>query len=182
MAIRLALLVSVLGVSASAAAAQSLTQEQALRLAFPLPLSIERRTAYLDAAQLARVRQLAGGNVEVAQRVVTYYVGLKEGNVTGTAYFDSHRVRTLGEVLMLVVDGESKIDRIEVLRFAEPPEYRTPDGWLEQFEGKELAPDLSLKRDIVPITGATLSATAVTNAARRVLALHTVINSSSKAQ
>jgi Na+-translocating ferredoxin:NAD+ oxidoreductase RnfG subunit len=169
---------AVLATAANAAAQTTLTQDQALRLAFPEPLKIERRTAYLDETQLARARQLAGGNIEVNQRVVTYYVALDSGRVAGTAYFDGHRVRTLREVLMLVINPEWKIERIEVLRFAEPPEYRAPDNWLDQFEGKRLSNDLTLKRSIVPMTGATLTANAVTSAARRTLALHAIISSS----
>lgn len=163
--------------SAVSANAQTLTQDQALRLAFPAPMQIERRTAYLDDTQIGRAKQLAGSGVDVTQRVVTYYVGRKDGAVVGTAYFDSHRVRTLGEVLMIVVDKEWKVDRIEILRFAEPPEYRAPAKWLDQFEDKRLSQDLSLRRGIVPITGATLTAKAVTNATRRVLALHAIISS-----
>ncbi|HET9440968.1 MAG TPA: FMN-binding protein [Longimicrobiales bacterium] len=159
--------------------AQAVTQEQALKMAFPTPLRVERRTAYLDDAQLARARDLAGSK-DLTQRVVTYYVGGNNGTVVGTAYFDSHRVRTHGEVLMIVVDREWQIERIEVLRFAEPPEYRASEKWLDQFEGKRLSPSLSVKRDIVPMTGATLTANAVTSAARRVLALHTIITTSSK--
>jgi hypothetical protein len=112
--------------------------------------------------------------------VVTYYVGRNRGALAGTAYFDSHRVRTHNEVLMIVVNPEWKIDRIEVLRFAEPPEYQAPEKWLEQFDQKNLSQELSVKRGIVPITGATLTANAVTNAARRVLALHAVISSGGK--
>lgn len=164
---------------AAGARAQNLTQEQALRLAFPAPLTIERRTAYLDGTQLARAQQMAGSK-DVKQRVVTYYVGSDKGRVAGTAYFDSHRVRTHNEVLMIVVDPEWKIDRIEVLRFAEPPEYQASDKWLEQFQDKRLSQELSVRRGIVPITGATLTANAVTAAARRVLALHAVIATSSK--
>ncbi len=53
-----------------------LTQDQALRLAFPPPATIERRTAFLTEEQLARAKALAGPDVEVTSRVVTYYVGL----------------------------------------------------------------------------------------------------------
>ena len=160
--------------TATGATGQNLTQDQALRLAFPSPLTIERRTAYLDDKQIARARQLAGSK-EISQRVVTYYVAHDKGVPAGTAYFDSHRVRTHNEVLMIVVDREWQIERIEVLRFAEPPEYQPPEKWLEQFEGKRLSQNLSIKRDIVPITGATLTANAVAAAARRTLALHMVI-------
>lgn len=157
------------------AAQLRLTQEQALRLAFPEPARIERRTAFLDDGQLERARQLAGPGVEIDQRLVTYYVGLNGSDPAGVAYFDAHRVRTLPEILMIVVSPTGSIARIEILRFSEPPEYRAPDSWLGQFTDQDLSDGLSLKASIANITGATLTARAVTDASRRVLALHQLI-------
>jgi Na+-translocating ferredoxin:NAD+ oxidoreductase RnfG subunit len=93
----------------------------------------------------------------------------------GVAYFDSHVVRTLREVLMIVVAPEGRIERIEVLRFDEPPEYEVPDNWIAQLEGRRLDDDLSLKGAVVNMTGATLTSEAVVAAARRALAVHEVI-------
>lgn len=171
----LLLLMGVGAGSPAPAVAQSLTQEEALALAFPGAQTVERRTAYLDAAQVARAGALAGDGVEIESGVVTYYVALSEGRLLGVAYFDPHRVRTLPEVLMFVVDPTGRIRRTEVVRFQEPAEYRAPDGWLGQFEGRVLDDALSLKGEIRNITGATLTANAATRAARRILALHAVI-------
>lgn len=157
------------------AAAQTLTQDQALALAFPDADEVRRATAYLDDAQLAAARELAGAGVEVESGVVTYYLASAGGSPLGVAYFDVHRVRTLPQVLMVVVTPEGRIRRMEVVRFSEPPEYRAPDGWLRQFDGKDLSADLSHKRGVANITGATLTSRATTAAARRVLALHQVI-------
>lgn len=152
-----------------------LIQEEALRLAFPEPATIDRRTAFLDDELLVQARRLAGPDVTVDQRVVSYYVGREGDEVLGVAYFDSHRVRTLPEVLMIVVGPQDAVQRIEVLKFAEPPEYELPAHWLQQFDGKDLGEELSLKGRIVNMTGATLSSRAATRAVRRVLALHLVI-------
>jgi hypothetical protein len=157
------------------AAAQDLTQEEALRRAFPEGTSVERRTAYLDDAQIERARMLAGRDVELASTVVTYYVGTRGGRSVGVAYFDAQRVRTLPQVLMIVVDPDGHLARIEVVRWAEPPEYRPPARWLSLFLGRILDDDLSERRGIVGITGATLTTRATTRASRRVLALHQVI-------
>lgn len=170
-----ALALSALLVS-GAGAQEVLTQAEALKLAFPSATAIERRTAFLDDAQLQAVRSLAGRAVEVEQAVVTYYVGRRGDQALGVAYFDAHRVRTLPEVLMIVVSPHERIERIEILRFLEPPEYRAPDGWLDQFEGKPLSADLSLRRGILNMAGATLTSRAVTDATRRVLAMHRVIH------
>lgn len=157
----------------TAFAQERLTQQEALLLAFPAPLTVERRTAYLTEPQLKRAAELAGS--EVTQAVVNYYVGLDSGRVNGVAYFDSHRVRTHGEVLMFVVAPDGTIRRIEVLHFAEPPDYEPPDRWLGLFRGRGLKDDLALKRGIPNMTGATLTSRAVTAAARRVLALHAIV-------
>ena len=157
--------------SASPLGAQ-ITMQEALAAAFPPPAKVERKTAYLSHAALDSARAEAGPDAPVAQSVVSYYVGVRDGKPAGVAYFDSHRVRTVNEVLIIIVGPDDRIRGIEVLRFAEPPEYRPGERWLAQFGGKTLAPELSLGGDIAMMTGATLTSNAVTRAARRVLALH----------
>lgn len=76
---------------------------------------------------------------------------------------------------MIVVDTTGAVERVEVLKFNEPPDYRAPDGWIEQFRGRTLEPALSTRGDIANITGATLTARAFTRAVRKILALHGVI-------
>ena len=162
---------ALLGAVPAPATAQ-LSLEEALKTAFPPPATVERRTAFLTPAALDSARADAGSDVTVDQSVVSYYLATRDSAPVGVAYFDSHRVRTLNEVLMIVVSPDDKVERIEVLRFAEPPEYHPRDGWLAQFQGHALAPDLSLKGAINAMTGATLTSNAVTRAVRRVLALH----------
>lgn len=157
-------------------AQEAITQREALRLAFPEPAEIERRTAFLEGADLRRAEELAAPGVEVDEPVVTYYVGTRDGEALGVAYFDAHVVRTLREVLMIVVTPEAEIDRIEVLDFDEPREYRPPAGWLDEFRGLGPENRVSTKGDVVNITGATLTSKAVARAARRVLALHGIID------
>lgn len=150
-----------------------LTQDEALRLAFPEPAEIERRTAYLDEDQLARIEEETGQAPQ--STIVTYYVGRADGRPLGVAYFDVHRVRTLPEVLMIVVDPAARVERIEVLRFSEPPEYQAPAGWLERFEDRPLV-DLARKNAVAGMTGATLTSRAVAEAVRRTLALHAFLD------
>jgi len=164
------------GPAGGLAAQQGIGQREALRLAFPESTRIERRTAFLEESDLRRAEELAAPGVEVDQPVVTYYVGSVGDSAVGVAYFDAHVVRTLREVLMVVVTPEAEIERIEVLDFDEPAEYRPPDGWLDEFRGLGLSDRVSTKGDVVNVTGATLTSGAVTRAARRVLALHRVID------
>lgn len=148
-----------------------LSQDQALRLAFPAPLAIERHTAFLADSDLIAVRALAP-DVIIDQRVVSYYLARDPKNPVGVAYFDSHRVRSMQEVVMVVVGLDDRVSRVEILSFAEPPEYRASGAWLNQFKGKQLNDQLSLRSGIANLTGASLTSRALVQAVRRVLALH----------
>lgn len=149
-----------------------LTQSEALDLAFP-DCEVERRTVYLTAEQKARAEELSG--LEIESNLVYAYRSECDGGSRGTAYFDTHRVRTLPEVLMVVVDPEGRVARVEILSFLEPEEYIPRDSWYRQLLGKRLDEELELDRSIRNMTGATLTARATTQAVRRVLALHEAI-------
>lgn len=154
---------------AAAPARVLLTVEEALALAFP-GAAVERRTVFLTPEQLARAEALAGERPGSA--IVHPYVATRDGAVVGTAYFDSHVVRTLAETIMVTVDPQGRVGRIEVLSFDEPPDYLPRAEWYRQFDGRPLDAELELRRSIRPVAGATLTARATTDAARRVLALH----------
>lgn len=146
-----------------------LTTDEALALAFG-SAKIERKTFYLENTEVARARELAG--VTVPEGMVNPYVAEFNGTLVGYAYFDAHRVRTLPETIMVVVDPAGKLQRIEVLSFQEPESYIMKEVWYDLFIGKSLSPTLALRKELPHVTGATLTAQATTDAVRRVLAIH----------
>lgn len=170
-----ALLATICPVPARAQGKVRLTVQEALALAFP-DCKVERKSVFLTKRQKKRVTDLTGN--KRVPGVVFPYVATHEktGQPAGTAYFDRHRVRTLPEVLMIVVSPDHVVRRIEVLAFAEPEDYLPRASWYAQFRGKTLDRDLQLKRHIKGVTGATLTARATTDAVRRVLALHRVLH------
>lgn len=165
-----AAILSVTGSGSAALAKVYLTQEEALRLAFPLPLQAERRTLYLDDGQARRASEVSG--VPVETRVVPYYVGLVAGGVTGYAYFDTHLVRTLPETVLVRLSAEGRIQAIDIVSFDEPEDYKATPRWLDQFRDQAPEDPRRLPGRIRSLAGATLSARAITDAARRVLAVH----------
>lgn len=148
------------------------TTQEALALAFP-GAQITRKEHVLTEAQAERVKTLA--QVELSGRWTVTYEARKNGALVGIAFFDTHRVRTLNETLLVAVSPEGRILRVEAVAFREPAEYMAKEAWVKQFEGKELDAQLSLKASIHPLSGATLTAHAMTDAARRCLALHRVL-------
>ena len=157
-------------IATPARARVEMTQAEALELAFPPPQEVERRTLYLDEKGAADVKAAAGVALEV--RVVPYYIGRAAGRVTGYAYFDTHLVRTLPETVMIRITPEATIAAIDIVAFDEPSDYRVTGRWLDQFRGRGPDDAAGLPGTIRSLSGATLSARAVTDAARRVLALH----------
>jgi len=166
-----ALLLALGGAAGPAAARVLLTQSEALALAFQ-GCEVRRETLYLTAEQLRRAGELAG--VPVPSALVPVYRGVCDGKPSGSAYFDTHTVRTLPETIMIVVDPAGRAARVEVLSFQEPPDYLPREAWYDQLEGRPLDPQLQLRRAVRPVTGATLTARATTDAVRRVLAIHAV--------
>lgn len=155
-------------VSDGAGAKVLLSQPEAVDLAFPGAV-IERRTVYLSDAQVRAAEGEAG--TRLATAIVHPYVARREGRPVGLAFFDTHVVRTLAETLLVAIDADGKLLRVEVIAFDEPPDYLPRPEWYRQFDGRVLDPELELRRAIRPVTGASLSARAATDAARRALAL-----------
>ncbi len=152
-----------------ARAAVFLARDEALALAFPGNDRIEERVVILTDAQKAEVERRARAPLE--SQLWTIHVGWKGDVVQGYAVIDSHIVRTLPETFMVVIDSQGKLRRVEVLAFHEPPEYQPTERWIAQFQGRALGDALKLGAGIQGITGATLSAQAMTTGVRRVLAL-----------
>ena len=146
-----------------------LSREEALRLAFPKEAVVARKTAFLSEADRAEVARRSGRVPPPG--LVAYYVATVDGKDAGTAYFDTHVVRTLPETILVALDPKGAIARIEVLSFSEPEEYLPRGAWYGQFPGKTLSDELSEKRGLRSVTGATITVRVTVEAARRVLAL-----------
>lgn len=128
-----------------------------------------RKTAFLSEADRAEVARRSGGAPPPG--LVAYYVASVDGSPAGTAYFDTHVVRTLPESILVAVDPKGAIARIEVLSFSEPEEYLPRGTWYGQFPGRTMSDELSEKKGVRTVTGATITVRVTVEAARRALAL-----------
>ena len=164
---RLHLLALALFATLSVNARVLMTQDQALASAFP-NTKPARQTFFLTTEQLDAARKESG--VEFKEQLVIRYA-----TPAGFAYFDTHRVRTLPETVMIVVTPDGKVSRVEILSFDEPTDYFPKRRWLDQLLGHHLDTDLTLKGAVRPISGASLTGQAIVNATRKVLALHHVL-------
>lgn len=165
-------------VAVGAVAAELLTRDEALALAYP-GAAIAAERVFLTAEQQKRAGEAAGQ--PIASPLVGRYVATKDGKLVGRAYVDTHTVRTKKETVLVSLDAAGSVRRVDITAFLEPPEYQAPSAFLQQYHGRRLEDDLRLQRAIRPIAGATLTARAITDAVRRVLAIDAVLGGAREA-
>lgn len=147
--------------------------DQALERAFP-GCAIERVVCRLGDPERAKVNKLADQK-KFRKKTTFAYVARRDGAVVGTAFFDSHVVRSKRETLMVAVEPDGELRCVDTVAFAEPPEYLAQDAFYDSLKGRGQGRPLTLGRGLDGTTGATLTCRAVANACRRALALHEVL-------
>ena len=150
-----------------------ISRDEALTQAFA-GAAIASERIFLTADQADRIADLGGA--ELQTRIYARYVATRDGTVIGRAYVDTHVVRTKRESLLVSLEADGRVRRIDVTAFLEPREYLAPEAWRRQYYGQGLGTDLAVGRSIRPMAGATLTTEAVQDAVRKILALDQVLN------
>ncbi len=168
------LLLLSLALAAPAGAARDYaTASQALARHFPPPATTTRKVAWLTPAQVAEIERRSG---ERPRRVVPYYEARRGGALLGYAFVDDVIGRTEPITYLAAISPEATVIGVDLLTFRESHGYQVEgQGWRDQFRGRRLAPELHLGRAIDSISGATLSARAITRGIRRLLATAEVV-------
>ncbi len=149
------------------------SRTEAIEEAFPDATRVEEKTWLLDDHELAAIQELAKAGLDT--RLVTIYTGYRDDELLGYALIDIHTVRTLPEAFLIVMSPTGEVEGLRLLAFYEPQEYAPQVKWLAQFNERPLAPGLRLHGEIDGISGATLTARAVTDGVRRALATYRVL-------
>ncbi len=157
--------------SAGSLAAVYYSKQEALELAFDGQAEVEMLALFLRPEQKAAIEQLA--HLALDSELYTFYIGKRNGQIVGYAAIETHTVRTKPETLLIVLDAEGKLRRVEVLAFHEPPEYQPPPAWFARLQEVPLE-EMRLGGGVDGISGATLSARAATESVRKVLAIYRV--------
>lgn len=153
-------------------AEEFVTREEALERAFP-EAQIRRETLFLTADQQREAAALSGA--EIPTGMIARYIASRDGAVIGRAYVDTHIVRTKKESLLIILDADGALLRIEATASAEGREHQAPREWYRQYEGMDLNDDMFINRAIRPIAGATLTALATNRSVRRILAIDKIM-------
>lgn len=167
-----ALLAAAAGAAAPGAQEGVVTRSEALAAVFP-GAAVTRDRVILTREQMAAVAALA--RVGMQGRIFPRYIARRDGVEVGRAYVDTHTPKTERQSLLVSLDPDGRVRRVDVTVFFEPAQYMAPTDWLRQFDGQVLHPGLAVRRGIRPIAGSSFTGRAIANAVRRVLALDQVL-------
>ena len=132
-------------------------------------ISIEKKSLILTKSDVKDIQQQA--HAKVGSKIVRYYRVSHEDKVLGHAILLKQRVRTKNAAILYMVDNNNTMIGIEIISFKEPSEYKPNEEWKKVFIGKTTDDTLVAGKDIATISGATMSARAISNAARLALAI-----------
>lgn len=147
------------------------SKQEAMELAFGRDAQVELMPLFLTEGQRQEIERMA--RVKLESSLYTFYVGKQRGGIVGYAAIETHTVRTKPEILLIVLNSDGTLKRIETLAFHEPPEYQPPSRWFAQLFGVSMG-QLTLNGEVEGIAGATLSARAALDSVRKVLAIYQV--------
>ena len=149
------------------------SQNQALREAFPDATRIERETKILLGDQFDRVKAITKDDRPA--KVVVIHTAYRDDVLLGWGHIDVHNVRTKPEAFLVVLTPDGVVRSVRVLAFHEPLDYLPTDRWYGQFAGKTEEDRLRVGGDIHGVVGATLSTRAAAEGVRRMLAYYEVL-------
>ena len=146
------------------------TEDEAAKVMFPDSENIRRETLPLTAEQKELVQQRIGWKFpETSFRV---YIGETKGKVDGYAIVQNTIGKHRPITYMVGVDAEGEVTNFEVLvyREARGNEIATK-RFNYQYQGKDARDPIRINRDIINISGATMSVRSASAGVKRVLVL-----------
>ncbi len=150
-----------------------LTKGKALELAFPEAEEIEKRHVFLNERQARNVSEIA--RTETDSRLYTFYIAKSDGKETGYVVIDTHKLRTMTETVMFVINPDGTLRHAEILAFFEPTDYMPSGKWINLFLGKTKLDGMKVGKAIPNVTGATITTSSFSRATRRVLTVYRVM-------
>ncbi len=150
-----------------------ITPEAAAKAHFGENVTVIKRSAMLSATQLERVEKEA--KTPLGSKIVRLFECRRDAGKVATGILLVRKVRTKDAVVLYLFDANATLKAAEMIAFGEPGEYLPNERWFEQLgEAPETRP-LRMGEDVSTITGATLSARAISDGARAARAVFRVL-------
>lgn len=163
-----------------------LTEEQALKEVFFADAEIETEVQKLSGEKLKQIKEQLGGSLIYHQegsesadvqseRETTFYFAKKGGERKGVAIIDVQPGKWGPVTFMTAMDIKGTVKAVRVMSYQEirgKPIARM--AFMNQYRGKHVNSTLTVGRDIVGISGATISSRSATFSVKKALVLYEV--------
>lgn len=146
------------------------TEEEAAKVMFPESEKIRKETLPLTPEQKTLVEQTIGW--KFPETSFDVYIGETKGDIDGYAIVQNTIGKHRPITYMVAVDSEGEVINFEVLVYREGRGNEIARKRFNyQYEGKTVGDPVGINRDIINITGATMSVRSASAGVKRVLVL-----------
>jgi len=147
-----------------------LTEEEALKLMFPKSEHVRKELLRVPMDKKAEIESRIGW--KFPEDAFDVYIGESGGHVDGYAFVQNTIGKHKPMTYMVGVDAQGLVSNVELLVFREArgSEVRTK-RFNVQYEGKSVLDPVRINKDIINISGATMSVRSMTAGIKRVLVL-----------
>lgn len=140
-----------------------------IKPSFVSGVKVSKKQFKLNKQEIKKIQKNA--KASLTSNVIRFYKVTKESRIEGYAVLLLQTVRTKKTAVLYIIDKKEKIKSIEIVAFNEPKEYKPNPNWLDEFHNKSKDDNLFFGKGISTISGATMSARAVSDLARIALAI-----------
>ena len=142
---------------------------EAMQSHFGTETTVVKKNILLNKELFTKVQQAA--KVKLDTKIYRVYIAKKADKAVGYGILISRKVRSKNAVTLYIIEDD-QLQTIEIIAFNEPLEYIPSRTWQQQFQKVPVSKQLRLKKEIPTITGATLSARAVTDGSQVAFAIY----------
>ena len=161
-----------------------LTKDEALKQVFWSGAQIETETVELTGETLENIKKRLGGSMvyeqqgsestKVAEKhTVDFHFGLKDGKKRGLAIIDVEPGKWGPVEFITAMDLKGTVKKVKVMSYQEQrgrPIARS--SFMNQYRGKSSSSPMTVGKDIVGISGATISSRAATFAVKKAFVIY----------
>ena len=147
-----------------------LTEDEALKLMFPKSQRVKKDLLRLPSERKMAIEERIGW--KFPEEAFEVYIGETGTQIDGYAFVQNTIGKHKPMTYMVGVDAHGRVSNVELLIFREArgSEVRTK-RFNVQYEGKTVSDPVRLNKDIINISGATMSVRSMTAGIKRVLVL-----------
>ena len=135
-----------------------------IKESFTQNVKVSKKQFRLSSKQIKEIQKK--GKAKLDSNLIRMYTISHNKKKKGYGVIITKKVRSKKTAVLYIMDTKQKIKSIEILAFKEPKEYKPNKAWQDSFKDKSKEDNLYCGKGLPTISGATLSARAISDGSR----------------